>query len=51
MSFLQIDHVTKYFPTPSGEGRVCIFKDATIKIDKESSSPASGIQDAGRAPC
>ena len=26
MSFLQIDHVTKYFPNPSGPGQVCIFK-------------------------
>jgi nitrate/nitrite transport system ATP-binding protein len=34
MSFLQIDHVTKYFPNPSGLGQVCIFKDATIKIEK-----------------
>jgi nitrate/nitrite transport system ATP-binding protein len=34
MSFLLIDHVTKYFPNPSGPGQVCIFKDATIKIEK-----------------
>lgn len=34
MSFLQIDHVSKYFPSPNGEGRVCIFKDVTIKIEK-----------------
>jgi nitrate/nitrite transport system ATP-binding protein len=34
MSFLQIDHVTKHFPNTSGEGQVCIFRDATIKIDK-----------------
>jgi nitrate/nitrite transport system ATP-binding protein len=34
MSFLQIDHVTKYFPNPSGPGQVCIFRDATIKIEK-----------------
>ncbi len=34
MAFLEIDHVTKYFPSPSGSGNVCIFKDATIKIDK-----------------
>lgn len=34
MAFLAIDHVTKYFPGPSGSGQVCIFKDATIKIDK-----------------
>jgi nitrate/nitrite transport system ATP-binding protein len=34
MAFLQIDNVSKYFPNPSGEGRVCVFKDVTIKIDK-----------------
>ncbi|MBM4132909.1 MAG: ABC transporter ATP-binding protein [Nitrospira sp.] len=34
MAFLEIDHVTKYFSSPSGNGRVCIFRDATIKIDK-----------------
>jgi len=34
MAFLQIDHVSKYFPNPSGEGQVCIFRDATIKIEK-----------------
>jgi len=34
MSFLKIDHVSKYFPNPSGTGQVCIFKDVTIKIEK-----------------
>lgn len=34
MAFLEIDHVTKYFASPSGNGRVCIFRDATIKIEK-----------------
>lgn len=34
MSFLQIDHVSKYFPNPSGSGQVCIFRDATVKIEK-----------------
>jgi nitrate/nitrite transport system ATP-binding protein len=34
MAFLLIDHVTKYFANPSGSGQVCIFKDATIKIEK-----------------
>src|ERR687897_1055910 len=34
MAFLLIDHVSKYFPNPSGSGQVCIFKDATIKIEK-----------------
>jgi nitrate/nitrite transport system ATP-binding protein len=34
MAFLDIDHVSKYFPNSTGNGRVCIFKDVTIKIDK-----------------
>jgi nitrate/nitrite transport system ATP-binding protein len=34
MAFLEIDHVSKYFPSPSGDGQVCVFKDVTIKIDK-----------------
>src|SRR5215510_6755825 len=34
MAFLQVDHATKYFPNPSGEGSVCIFRDVTIKIEK-----------------
>jgi len=34
MAFLQIDHVSKYFSSPTGSGQVCIFKDVTIKIEK-----------------
>ncbi|WP_447973012.1 ABC transporter ATP-binding protein [Nitrospira sp. Kam-Ns4a] len=34
MAFLEIDHVTKYFPNPSGAGRFCVFKDVTLKIEK-----------------
>jgi len=34
MAFLEIDHVTKYFPSHTGDGQVCIFKDVTLKIDK-----------------
>jgi len=34
MAFLEIDHVSKYFPSHTGDGQVCIFKDVTIKIDK-----------------
>lgn len=34
MAFLQIDHVSKYFASPSGDGQVCVFKDVTIKIEK-----------------
>jgi len=34
MAFLQIDHMTKFFPSHSGGSPVCIFKDVTIKIEK-----------------
>ena len=34
MSFLILDHVSKYFPSHSGDGDVCIFQDVTVKIDK-----------------
>lgn len=34
MAFLEIDHVTKYFPSHSGDGQACIFRDVTIKIEK-----------------
>ncbi len=34
MSFLIVDHVSKYFPSHSGSGEVCIFKDVTLKIDQ-----------------
>lgn len=34
MAFLQIDHVSKDFPGPSGSGPVCVFKDVTIKIEQ-----------------
>jgi nitrate/nitrite transport system ATP-binding protein len=34
MAFLEIDHVSKYFPVTTGTGQVCVFKDVTIKIDK-----------------
>ena len=34
MSFLQVDHVSKYFPSPTGGEPVCVFKDVTIKVDK-----------------
>jgi nitrate/nitrite transport system ATP-binding protein len=34
MAFLQVDRASKYFPSPSGGGQVCIFKDVTIKIEK-----------------
>ncbi|MEP6889050.1 MAG: ABC transporter ATP-binding protein [Nitrospirales bacterium] len=34
MAFLDIDHVTKYFPNSSGAGQVCVFHDVTIRIEK-----------------
>jgi nitrate/nitrite transport system ATP-binding protein len=34
MTFLQVDHLSKYFVNPSGEGQFCVFKDVTIKIDQ-----------------
>lgn len=34
MAYLQIDHATKYFPSHTGEGQVCIFNDVTIKIEQ-----------------
>lgn len=34
MPYLQIDHVSKSFPSHTGEGDVCIFDDVTIKIDE-----------------
>src|SRR6058998_602767 len=34
MAFLEIDHVSKYFPSHTGDGQVCIFKDVTMKIEK-----------------
>ncbi len=34
MAFLEVDHVSKYFPSPSGTGQVCIFKDVTIRVEK-----------------
>src|SRR5574341_1710512 len=34
MAFLQIDHMTKFFPSHSGGDPVCIFKDVTVKIEK-----------------
>lgn len=34
MSFLVVDHLSKFFPSHSGTGDVCIFKDVTLKIDQ-----------------
>lgn len=34
MSYLQIDHASKFFPSHTGDGNVCIFRDVTIKINQ-----------------
>jgi nitrate/nitrite transport system ATP-binding protein len=34
MSYLTIDQVSKFFPSHSGDGHVCIFKDITLKIEE-----------------
>jgi nitrate/nitrite transport system ATP-binding protein len=34
MAFLQVDHVSKYFPGPTSTVPVWVFKDVTIKVDK-----------------
>lgn len=34
MSYLQIDHASRFFPSHTGEGDVCIFRDVTIKINQ-----------------
>jgi len=34
MSFLEIDHVTKYFSGSDGAGDLCVFKDVHFRIEK-----------------
>lgn len=34
MSFLIIDHVSKFFPSHAGDGEVCILQDVTLKIEQ-----------------
>ena len=33
MAHLEIDHVTKHFPTPDGRGRLCVFRDVTLGLE------------------
>ena len=32
MAFLEVDHVTKYFPDPDGRGKLCVFRDVAFGI-------------------
>jgi nitrate/nitrite transport system ATP-binding protein len=33
-AFLQIDHVTKFFPDPDGAGHVCVFRDVVFGVQR-----------------
>jgi nitrate/nitrite transport system ATP-binding protein len=33
MAFLDIDHVTKFFPDPGGAGQVCVFRDVDFGVE------------------
>lgn len=34
MVFLEIDHITKHFPTPEGRGELCVFRDVAFSIEQ-----------------
>ena len=34
MTFLEIDHVSKHFPTPDGRGNVTVFRDVAFGLDE-----------------
>jgi len=34
MAFLELDHVTKYFPNPDGAGEVCAFRDVAFGVER-----------------
>jgi nitrate/nitrite transport system ATP-binding protein len=34
MAFLEIDHVTKFFPEPTGTGQVCVFRDVAFGVEQ-----------------
>jgi nitrate/nitrite transport system ATP-binding protein len=34
MAFLEIDHVTKFFPEPAGAGQVCVFRDVAFGVEQ-----------------
>jgi ABC-type nitrate/sulfonate/bicarbonate transport system, ATPase component len=34
MAFLELDHVTKYFPNPDGAGEVCVFREVAFGVER-----------------
>jgi len=34
MAYLDIDHVTKHFPSPEGAGSVCVFRDVALGLEQ-----------------
>lgn len=34
MVFLEIDHITKHFPTPEGRSELCVFRDVAFAIEQ-----------------
>jgi len=34
MAFLEIDHVTKFFPDPGGAGEVCVFRNVAFGVER-----------------
>jgi len=34
VAFLDIDHVTKFFPDPGGTGQVCVFRDVAFGVEQ-----------------
>jgi len=34
VAFLEIDHVTKHFPSPDGRGEVCVFSDVAFALEQ-----------------
>src|SRR6266545_6403164 len=34
MAFLELDHVTKFFPNPDGTGEVCVFRDVAFGVER-----------------
>jgi len=34
VAFLEVDHVTKFFPDPDGTGEVCVFRDVAFGVER-----------------